>query len=297
MNTLSALPLWIAALLAGMVLGGLLVWARTSPRKRLLPLPTEWQLVARRVLNAEERRVYNQLRLTFPQYIVLPKLPLVRLCQPDTPDQVQYWYELIGAAHVTFAVCSPQGRVLLAIDLDHTRSHSRRSTKIKESVLAACGIPRLHCAADALPAADELRLLVQPPASANVAAQPASAHVPPPRIDSLPAPLTLIEPTRVFDAPASALPAAQASAQSGDEPVSASPTDWQDSSVFLDPFFANDDRLDPSPDRESPRDLSDWPPLAEAHDPNDEAAHSTAMAAPATASRWSRTPVRLAGGL
>ena len=55
-------------------------------------------------------------------------------------------HELLGATHVTFAVCSANGRVLAAIDLDTERGSSRRTLQIKQSVLgvreatlAACG--------------------------------------------------------------------------------------------------------------------------------------------------------------
>jgi hypothetical protein len=92
---------------------------------------------------------------------VLAKLPLVRFCQPADPKSVRYWFDLLGANHVTFAVCSANGRVLAAIDLSYDRGGPPgRSTRIKQAVLAACRVRYLRCPADHLPSIPELQLLV-----------------------------------------------------------------------------------------------------------------------------------------
>ena len=58
--------------------------------------------------------------------------------------------------HVTFAVCSANGRVLAAIDLDTERGNSRRTMQIKQSVLGACRVRYLRCPVDNLPSVAEL---------------------------------------------------------------------------------------------------------------------------------------------
>lgn len=284
MNAAPALSMLIAALLVGAALGGLAVWSWAPPRRRLSPLPTEWTLAARRVLNASERRVYNQLRLAFPKHIVLPKLPLVRLCQPATPDQVKFWYELIGAAHVTFAVCNPNGHVVLVIDLDSTRNHSRRSTRIKESVLAACGIERLHCAADDLPSIEDLRSLIQ-----DISARkPTAASISEPVSDAF---------GEAVSSPAPPVTAAPVIAAAVDRMAPPHPSDppaaRHDQSVFLDSFFTSDERSASAPDSESPPDLPDWPPVAGSSSQNEGAVVSDEAA---DGARWRRAPVRLASG-
>ena len=152
---------WIIALATLALCAGLLAWwwarARTP---RPTPLPTEWTLTARPVFSTDERRVYRQLREALPHHIVLSKLPLVRFSQPTDPEQVRYWYELLGAIHVTFAICSANGRVLAEIDLDTDRGNSRRVQQIKQSVLAACRVRYLRCPVDHLPSVPELQLLV-----------------------------------------------------------------------------------------------------------------------------------------
>jgi hypothetical protein len=154
------LPWILASLSAVLLLAALgLAWyrRRTSNSR---PLPTEWTLTPRPVFSTDERRVYRQLREALPHHIVLSKLPLVRFCQPTDPNEVRFWYELLGSTNVTFAVCSANGRVLAAIDLDTERGASRRTMQIKQSVLAACRVRYLRCPVDHLPSIPELQLLV-----------------------------------------------------------------------------------------------------------------------------------------
>ncbi len=138
------------------------------------PLPVEWDLAARPVFSVDERRVYRQLREALPHHIVLSKLPLVRFCQPLDPNEVRYWYELLGSLNVTFAICSPNGRVLAAVDLDSDRGNSRRVLQIKQSVLGACRVRYLRCPVDHIPSVPELQLLVPHSTAASRGPQPAS---------------------------------------------------------------------------------------------------------------------------
>jgi hypothetical protein len=210
---------WIVALVAMLALLGVVLSTRTPRRKSSpKPLPTEWSLTARPVFSTDERRVYRQLREALPHHIILSKLPLVRFCQPNDPQEVRYWYELLGSNHVTFAVCSTNGRVLAAIDLDSERGNSRRVVQIKQSVLAACRIRYLRCPVDHLPSVPELQLLVP---------QSGTARGP------QPAPAPAVHQTRDTLATMAARRRAQRSAL------------WQDSSFFQDSFFAPDSRDDP----------------------------------------------------
>ena len=132
---------WIAAL-AVCVLGLAIcvVWALRRPAYANKGLPGEWSLTARPVFTADERRVFRLLREALPHHIVLSKLPLVRFCQPTEAKEVRYWFDLLGASHVTFAICSPNGRVLAAIDLEGERGVTPRSLQIKHAVLSACRV-------------------------------------------------------------------------------------------------------------------------------------------------------------
>ncbi|TXC66655.1 DUF2726 domain-containing protein [Piscinibacter aquaticus] len=155
----------IAALAGIAVASAGWIWWLRRPAKPV-PLPTEWALTARPVFSTDERRVYRLLREALPHHIVLSKLPLVRFSQPVDPARVRFWYDLLGSIHVTFAVCSANGRVLAAIDLDTDRGNSRRVLQIKQAVLGACRVRYLRCPVENLPSVAELQLLV-PQAGAN----------------------------------------------------------------------------------------------------------------------------------
>lgn len=173
---------WILALATLALCAGLLAWWWTRKRtQRAVPLPSEWNLTARPVFSTDERRVYRQLREALPHHIVLSKLPLVRFSQPTDPEQVRYWYDLLGAIHITFAICSANGRVLAAIDLDTDRGLSRRVLQIKQSVLAACRVRYLRCPVDHLPSIPELQLLVPQSSAAARGPQAAPSSVNAPR--------------------------------------------------------------------------------------------------------------------
>jgi len=210
---------WIVALVALALLALVIfLWAFQRQRKKPLALPTEWALTARPVFSTDERRVYRLLREALPHHIVLSKLPLVRFCQPTDPNEVRYWFDLLGSSHVTFAVCSANGRVLAAIDLDTDRGNSRRLMQIKQSVLSACRVRYLRCPVDQLPSVAELQLLV--PTSGTPARGPQPA----------PAPAANLHQAR------DSLSSTVASRRAERTAL------WQDSTVFQDSFFAPDTR-------------------------------------------------------
>jgi Protein of unknown function (DUF2726) len=193
---------------------GVLVVRRREPEPKALPV--EWDVTARPVFNTDERRVYRQLREALPHHIVLSKLPLVRFCQPIDPQEVRYWYDLLGSINVTFAVCSPNGRVLAAIDLDTDRGNSRRVLQIKQSVLGACRVRYLRCPVDHMPSIPELQLLIPHSTAASRGPQPAPSVAQTPTESNI-----------------AAAPEARRRSRA---------TLWQDSSFFQDSFFGADAR-------------------------------------------------------
>ncbi len=211
---------WAVALVAlALCLAGLAFWAWSMRRSsRVRPLPTEWALAARPVFSTDERRIYRLLREALPHHIVLSKLPLVRFCQPTDPNDVQYWYDLLGNHNVAFAICSNNGRVLAAIDLDTDRGNSRRILQIKQSVLGACRIRYLRCPVDHLPSVAELQLLVPSGSAASRGPQPAPISAQPP-------------------GKSRSAPGAAAAPRRG-----ARAALWQDATAFQDSFFAPDNR-------------------------------------------------------
>jgi hypothetical protein len=156
-------PWNLASLILAFVLGAGMVWVALRKRGKRRPLPADWALTARPVFDSDERRVYRQLSEALPHHVVLAKLPVMRFCQPTDPREVRFWYELLNTSHVSFAICSPNGRLLAAIDLEGDRPISRRSLQLKQSVLAACKVRYLRCTANELPSIPEIRMLVPQP--------------------------------------------------------------------------------------------------------------------------------------
>lgn len=213
---LDVLPWLLASLSAISLIAAGALWWQRQKRHTPQPLPTEWNLAARPVFNTDERRVYRQLREALPHHIVLSKLPLVRFCQPSDPQETRFWYQLLGSINVTFAICSANGRVLAAIDLDADRNASRRVVQIKQSVLGACRVRYLRCPIDHLPSIPELQLLV-----------PQSS-----------APMRGPQPAPTMNQARDSLSSAVASRRRQRHAL------WQDSSFFQDSFFGADTRSD-----------------------------------------------------
>ncbi|WP_127996766.1 DUF2726 domain-containing protein [Piscinibacter defluvii] len=215
-------PPWIivTAALAGFALAALVGWWWQRRPAKPIPLPTDWALASRPVFSSDERRVYRLLREALPHHIILSKLPLLRFSQPVDPGRVRFWYDLLGSIHVTFAVCSANGRVLAAVDLDTDRGNSRRVMQIKQSVLGACRVRYLRCPVDHLPSVAELQLLV--PQSGSTPRAPQAVPASTPTLD------------QARDSLASTVATRRA----------ARTALWQDSTLFQDSFFAPDTRVD-----------------------------------------------------
>ena len=190
--------------------GGLIAWAWLRV-KSTPSLPRDWAVSARASLGVTERLLYQQLRRAFPQCSIMPKLGLVKFCQPDDPSKVGYWYSLLGSSQVTFAVCDADGWVLLAVDLESERTRSRRSKQVKQSVLAACRIQHLIVTRGPLPALSELRAMI--PAGATGSAQDATP------------------PSQSLDAAWATLANTVAARRAQRD------LKWQESEVFQDSFF------------------------------------------------------------
>lgn len=210
----------VAALFGGLVAG----WVRRSGP--VAPaLPARWAVSARPVLGARERRLYQRLRSAFPGHLILPKLALVRFCQPDDASLGRYWHGLLGSSHVTFAVCSAEGIVVLAVDLEGARPRSRRSLQVRQGVLAACGVEHLRVSSTQLPDVSELRAVL--PSLAIADGERAS-----------PAEQTSL----VLDAARTTLATTVAARRAQRKPK------WQDSSLFQDSFFSPDSVTDTADD-------------------------------------------------
>ncbi len=173
------LPWILASISIALALGAVGLFMIRKKARDARSLPATWALTARPVFNSNERRLHLLLREALPQQVILAKLPLVRFCQPTDPQQVRYWFGLLGNSHVSFAICSNNGRVLAAVDIEGERQPSRRLITIKQSALDAVGIRYLRCTAGRMPSVPELQQLLPKPTPATTSlgtAEDASAN-------------------------------------------------------------------------------------------------------------------------
>lgn len=152
---------WIIAAAAITVVIGMLAVLRRPGSVAGGRLPSEWPLTQRAIFSAEERTLYRHLRQALPHHTILAKLPLVRFCQPIDREELRRWFDLLSPVHVSFVVCSDNGRILAALDVEHPdRPVSRRVAIIKQETFNSCRIRYVKCRADHLPSVAELQLLV-----------------------------------------------------------------------------------------------------------------------------------------
>jgi hypothetical protein len=146
---MEAESLWLLiAVLAwagGMALGW--AWRGRQAHKTQAHWPKRWDLNARPLFSAHERALYRELRAALPHHVVLAKVSLLRFCQAADQGEAKRWYERLQALHVALTVCTPNGVVITAIDIDHNADTQslRRSQRMKEAALEACRVRYIRC--------------------------------------------------------------------------------------------------------------------------------------------------------
>lgn len=141
-------PVFGVFLLSTLVGGLLLGWACHGyvTRARHRHWPRQWNLQARPLFNAHERALFRELRTALPQHVVLAKVNLLRFCQAAKPSDARAWYDRLQSLNVSMLVCTGNGTVISAIDIDpHPSKDIRRSKKLKEAALEACRVRYLRC--------------------------------------------------------------------------------------------------------------------------------------------------------
>jgi hypothetical protein len=134
----------LCALAGGVLLG--MAWHRSSTQAARRAWPRRWNLNARPLFSVHERALYRELKAALPQHVVLAKVSLLRFCQSADASDARAWYKRLQALHVSLAVCTPNGVVISAIDIDNGPAKAaRRSQRLKEAVLDACRVRYLRC--------------------------------------------------------------------------------------------------------------------------------------------------------
>jgi Protein of unknown function (DUF2726) len=143
---------------------GAYTWWRTREK----PLPSEWPLAPRPLFSGQEEQVYQFLCNTFPEHLVLAKVPLARFMRLKKGEDPNVWFPLINPLHVSFIVCTQRGYVIAALDLPAETNTSASASTLKLRALQVCGIKYMSLTGSALPTAHMLRtMLLGAPPSAN----------------------------------------------------------------------------------------------------------------------------------
>lgn len=142
-------PLFWGAVSGTLVLGLALgrLWQHRAALAARRRWPDKWNLNARPLFTVHERALYRELKAALPQHVVLAKVSLLRFCQSADGHDTEAWYRRLQALHVSMAVCTSNGVVVAAIDIDHGSGKGpSRSQKMKEGVLEACRVRYVRCA-------------------------------------------------------------------------------------------------------------------------------------------------------
>ena len=149
----------------GMVLGALLgagvyAWILNRKSSALLRLPRKWPLASRVLVTNEEHEVLNWLRATFPDHLVMIKLPVLRFTVPVDAGRNgggQRWQTLLNSVYCSFTVCTTNGNVVGCVDMPGKRGLSKVSVRLKESLLSDCRIAYTVVRSASLPKSAAMR--------------------------------------------------------------------------------------------------------------------------------------------
>lgn len=149
-------------LVTGMVLGVVLyaLWLRRRATA-MLRVPGKWPLGPRGLVTTHEYDVWNWLRTTFHDHVVMVKIPVQRFTIPlDTAKgraHGERWLELLSGVYTTFTVCTTDGKVVGCVDVPSKRGLSHDNFEFKETLLWDCGISYTVVRGTRLPSGNAMR--------------------------------------------------------------------------------------------------------------------------------------------
>jgi hypothetical protein len=145
---------------AGLMVGILLTnWqmrrvTRASPR-----IPRKWPLVARSMVTDSEAEVWQWLRNTFHDHLVMIKTPVLRFTIPMEGERhkSREWLEMLNGVYTTFTVCTTDGMVVGCVDVPGNRGLPQSNREIKEALLSDCNISYTVVRSGSLPKVEAMR--------------------------------------------------------------------------------------------------------------------------------------------
>ena len=144
----------------GLMVGILLAaWQMRRPERTGLRIPSKWPLVARALVTPGEAQVWQWLRSTFHDHVVMIKTPVLRFTIPMEGERhrSREWLELLNGVYTTFTVCTTDGTVVGCVDVPGTLGLPQSNREIKEALLSDCNISYTVLRSSALPKVEVMR--------------------------------------------------------------------------------------------------------------------------------------------
>lgn len=168
MNDLLSWPALLSmALVFCLLMAGGWFWRQSASsrgRGRAQAMRAEdWSVQAMRPLTHSELEVWQFLRKSLPECLLLPQVSMARFLNVAQSRSYSQWFTSIGRRTVDFLICSEQGDVLGVVQLRSRRSKSlSEGTQRKLKTLELAQIPVWPIAPDDLPDVNAMRALVIP---------------------------------------------------------------------------------------------------------------------------------------
>ncbi|AZI14246.1 DUF2726 domain-containing protein [Avibacterium paragallinarum] len=118
------------------------------------PRPLDGRLYKRtRLMNHSEQRLFQKLKMAFPDYYIFPQIPFSCIATPKQYNQKLFWK--INQKRVDFLLCNQQLEALLIIELDGPIHKSKKqSDKERDKFFKCIGLNTLRIDVEALKALD-----------------------------------------------------------------------------------------------------------------------------------------------
>lgn len=131
----------------------LTAWHMRRAERADLRIPSKWPLVARALVTPGEAEVWQWLRSTFHDHVVMIKTPVLRFTIPMEGERhkSREWLEVLNGVYTTFTVCTTDGTVVGCVDVPGTRGLPQSNREIKEALLSDCNISYTVLRGNALP--------------------------------------------------------------------------------------------------------------------------------------------------
>ena len=119
--------------------------SRRSTDHDALDTVADWEPVATRVLNTQEREAYHVLRKALPDHMILGQVPVARFVKVPTENPYSEWLRRVGSLCADLVVCDAASQVVAVIEIRQARTkeneRAQRRHARMDKVLEAARIP------------------------------------------------------------------------------------------------------------------------------------------------------------